>query len=336
MWKNELNRDPYEVLGVSPSASADEIQRAFRSLASKHHPDRNPDSKEEATAKFKEISAAFEIVGDEDKRRQYDFYRGGGFPTFSFRSRNSVDEIFDNMFSQFFGDQRSSGSRLRVKVSLAEARTGCSKTVEIEKSDFCESCKGTGSSSWTQCGKCAGRGFFVFSEGPMRARSSCVDCGGRGSVSSKKCESCHGKGHVVSGRREVVLNIPPGIDDGAQIRLRGEGAEGDTFVHVHVEKHKTIERRGHFLLGFLDVEYPTMVLGGKQKFELFGESLDVSVPPRTRPGFRLKLKGKGMPVPQNPSLKGDLILEVRLTIPEKPSAKYVKLLEEMMKVDRVD
>lgn len=332
-----MNKDPYKVLGVSPSASTEEIHKAFRMLAAKYHPDRNPDSQEEASIKFKEVSSAFEIIGDEERRRQYDFYREGSLPTFSFKSRNPVDDIFNNMFSQFFGDQRPSGSRLRVKIALEEAYFGCSKKVDVERHDFCESCKGTGSSAWESCSKCFGKGFFLFSDGSMRARSTCVSCGGRGSLPRDKCSSCSGKGFVVSGSKEVEVKIPPGIEDGSQIRMAGEAdGNGDLFLHVQVERHEGLERRGHSLLGAVEVDYATMVLGGKVHFDIFGNRLEVKIPPRTRPGSRLKLKGRGMPVPQNPLIRGDLLLEFRLKIPENLSEEHEKALRNLMKIESRD
>lgn len=329
-----MNKDPYKVLGVSPSSSKEEIHKAFRILAAKYHPDRNPDSQEEASIKFKEVSSAFEIIGDDERRRQYDFYREGGLPTFSFKSRNPVDDIFNNMFSQFFGDQRPSGSRLRVKISLEEAYFGCTKKVEAEKHDFCEPCKGTGSPEWESCSKCSGKGFFLFSDGSVRARSACVSCGGRGSVPKEKCPSCSGRGFVISGSKQFEVKIPPGIEDGAQMRMAD--GDGDIFLHVHVERHERLERRGHSLIGAVEADYATMVLGGKVDFDIFGSRIEVKVPPRTRPGSRLKLKGRGMPVPQNPSMRGDLLLEFRLMIPDKLSDEHEKALKNLMKIESRD
>lgn len=329
-----MNKDPYKVLGVSPSASREEILKAYRTLAARHHPDRNPDSPEEAASKFKEVSAAFELVGDEDRRRQYDMYRSGGFPSFSFRSRNSVDDIFDNMFSQFFGDQRPSGSRVRVKVTLEEAYRGCSKRVELEKQEFCESCKGTGSSSWEQCEKCGGKGFFVFSEGSMQARSSCMGCGGKGSVPKERCSFCSARGYVVAGSKEVEVQIPAGIENGSQMRIAGEGHDGkDLFLVVAVEKHPFLDRQGHFLVGRLEVPYSRMVLGGDMEYEVFGSKMVVKIPPKSRPGMRMKLKGRGMPLPQNPSLKGDLILDMHLKIPADVSEEHRGVLETLLKIE---
>jgi molecular chaperone DnaJ len=329
-----LNKDPYDVLGVDPSCSKEDILKAYRALASKYHPDRNPDSPKEAVAKFKEVSSAFEMIGDDDKRRQYDLYRSGGFPSFSFRSRNSVDEIFDNMFSQFFGDQGPSGSRIRVKVTLEEAYSGCSKKIPVERHEFCDPCKGTGSSSWDKCDKCGGKGFFVFSEGPMQTRSSCMGCGGRGSVSKDRCASCIGRGYLVAGVKELEIQIPRGAENGAQIRVVGEGHDGkDLYLVIVLEKHPRLERQGHFLLGRLEVPYSKMVLGGEVDFEALDSKISVRIPPKSKPGSRLKVKGKGMPLPQNPNLKGDLMLDLNLKIPKEITDEHRELLESLLKIE---
>lgn len=285
---------------------------------------------------FKEVSAAFEILGDDSKRRQYDFRRSGGFPSFTFRSRNPVDDIFDNMFSQFFGDQRPSGSRVRVKITLEESCFGCFKKVRIDNHAMCEDCKGTGSSSWEPCPRCEGRGFFALSEGSMRSRSACVNCGGRGSIPRENCRPCSGHGHIVTGFKEIDLRVPPGVEDGSQVRIVGDGESGEVFIQINVERHESLERRGNFLVGFVEVDYPTLVLGGKVVFNLFKETLEVKVPPRTRPGSQLKVKGKGMPVPQNPLLRGDLLLEVRLMMPEKIGSDHEKMLVKLMKIESHD
>lgn len=333
-----LGEDPYKVLGVMPTSSKEEVHKAFRTLAAKYHPDRNMDDPEGASIKFKEVTAAFEILGDDERRRRYDMYREGRWqPSFSFRSRNSVDDMFDNMFSKFFGNQHATGSRLRVKITLEEAYFGCSKELEVEDQKFCDPCKGTGSSSWVTCQRCSGRGFFTFSEGRVQTRSSCVDCGGRGSTSKERCASCEGKGYISGETKKVSIKIPQGIDNESQIRIAGEGHDGsDLFVSVFVEKHKSIHRQGHFLLGRLEVPYSKLVMGGDASFDLFGSSIPLKIPPRARPGSRFKLKGKGMPIPQNPSMKGDLVLELALKIPEVLTKEYEEAILNLMKIESKD
>lgn len=331
-----MERDPYQVLCVSPSSSKEDIHSAFRSLAAKYHPDRNPDDPESASAKFKEITAAFEILGDEGKRRQYDLYREGSFSTFSFRSRNSVDDIFDNMFSHFFGDQRPKGSRVRVKISFKDSYFGCVKEVEVEKHEFCDSCKGTGSLSWESCSRCSGKGFFSVSQGSFSARSSCVSCGGRGSVPKDRCSSCSGLGHRSCGSKKISVKIPAGIENGAQIRIPGDGANDDVFVYVVVEKHPGFERQGNFIMTRVRTSYPKLVLGGVEEIDLFGSKISLKIPPRTNPGYRLKVKGKGMPTPQNPDVRGDFLVELMLEIPKNLTKEHESLLSKLMKIECKD
>jgi molecular chaperone DnaJ len=334
-----MRRDPYLVLGVDRKASQDEIGKAFRSLASKYHPDRNPDNPQEASVKFKEVTAAYELVGDESKRKQYDFYASGQFSSFGFRTRNGVDEVFDNLFSQFFGNGRphASAARTRVRVSLAEAFSGCSKTVKSETHEKCEACSGTGSSEWRRCDGCGGSGFLFTSEGPMRIQTSCVHCSGRGSVSKSSCRSCNGRGHSVRSERGVEVSIPPGAEDGMQIRLAGEGPNGiDLFVAVVVDKHPSIERQQRNLIASVEVSYSTLVLGGDAAFSLFGSEMSVKIPPRSKAGSRLRIKGQGMPAVQNPKLRGDLFLEIRLRIPGDVGPEYEALLKKLEKLDSRD
>jgi len=328
--------DPYQILGLDKTATQEEITRAYRALAIKYHPDKNLENTAEASEKFKEVSAAFELIGDEGKRKQYDFYRNQPFPSFSFRSRNSVDDIFGNIFSQFFGNQKQSGpgSRLRLKISLKEAYFGCTKKTHVEKHSFCDPCKGTGATSWIPCEKCEGRGFVLANNGPLKIQAACSHCQGKGSIPSEKCKECEGKGYLVDSVKEIEIKTPPGIFDGAQIRLAGEAPDGnDLFIVVHVERDEQLIREDKFLLGHVDVSYPKLILGGDVEFDLFGSKILVKIPPRTTPGSRMRIKGQGMPLIQNPKVKGDLLLEVRLNIPKSLSKNHEKLLNDLLKID---
>lgn len=328
-----MRKDPYQVLGVSKDASQEEISRAYKSLATKFHPDKNLQNPSEAAEKFKEISAAFEILGNDQRRRDYDFY-SSGIPSFSFRSRNSVDNVFDNIFSHVFGDQRSPSSKVRVKVSLAEAYRGCDKTVLVEKHSSCGSCEGTGSSEWSRCSKCEGRGFVIASNGQIKMQMSCAFCQGRGSVSVKKCVNCKGKGYLVNSVRNVEIKIPPGIDEGNQVRLAGEGSDGgDLFVVVSVDKDEKISRQDRFLMGRLEVPYSKLVLGGEENFDLFGSFLKVKIAPRMNAGTRIRIKGQGMPSIRDSSIRGDLILEVCLKMPGDLTKEHSKAIERLSKIE---
>lgn len=327
--------DPYKILGVERKSTQEQISKAYRTLATKYHPDRNPDNASEAAAKFKEVTAAFEMIGDEEKRRYFDFY-GNQVPSFSFRNRNTVDDVFDNIFGSVFGNQKRgpAGSKIRVKITLQEAFRGCEKTVSSEGHKFCDPCKGTGSSSWEPCQKCSGRGFVLTGNGHIKVQSSCAHCSGRGAISTKKCESCHGKGYEVDQVKQIVVKIPPGVDDGNQIRLAGEGADGsDLFVTVNVEKDLNFTRDDKFLIGKLEVPYHTLVKGGLANMDFFGSQVTIRIPPRTPAGSRMRIKGQGMPMLYNSEVRGDLIVDIRLRIPSSLTKEHEKLLDELAKLD---
>jgi molecular chaperone DnaJ len=329
--------DPYSVLGVAKTSSHDEIVKAYRSLATKYHPDKNPDSPREAAEKFKEISAAFELIGDEQKRQKFDFFGNSSPPSFSFRSRNSVDDVFDNIFSQFFGEQKSQlgGSKVRIKVALKDVYSGVTRKVKTEKRSLCDPCKGTGSSEWEPCGTCSSKGFVFVNNGPLRVQTSCSVCLGKGAVSKFKCETCQGNGYLIDLIKEVDVKIPAGIEDGTQIRLAGASADGnDLFVVVNVEKDELFAREDKFLVGHVDVSYPVLVMGGEVPYDVFGTKLSIKIPPRTKAGTRMRVKGQGMPLIHNPSTKGDLLVEIRLKMPSDVDKAHERLLVRLLKMDQ--
>lgn len=334
-----MHRDPYVVLGVDRKASQEEIAKAYKSLASKYHPDRNPSNPQQAASMFKEVTSAYEKIGDSSKRKQYDFYSSSQVPSFNFRSRNGVDDVFDNLFSQFFGSskQKNSSIKARLKISLEEAFNGCEKSVKVESKEPCSLCKGTGSVEWEKCGDCNGVGFVFFSEGPMRVQSSCSTCDGRGSKPKQACSSCNGRGSKVISQREIAVSIPAGVEDEMQIRVTSEDAEApDLFVVVSVDKHPSITRHHRDLIGCVDVSYATLVMGGDHHFDLFGSSINFKIPPRTKSGTRMRIKGQGMPLLQNPKVRGDLFIEVRIYIPSVLSLEHEKLLQRLSKIEKID
>lgn len=171
----------------------------------------------------------------------------------------------------------------------------------------------------------------------MRIQTSCVHCSGRGSVSQQGCKSCGGRGQVVKSEKEVEVRIPPGVEDGTQVRLSGDGPNGgDLFVVVSVDKHPSIERHQRNLLSSVEIPYTTLVFGGETSFVLFGTNITVRIPPRTRAGSRLRIKGQGMPAMQNPALRGDLFLEMSLKIPLDLDSEYESALKELAKLETRD
>lgn len=321
--------DPYEVLGIDKCASQEEILKAYRCLALKFHPDKNLDFPLEASEKFKEVCAAFDLIGEEKKRKKYDLFGDSPIPSFGFRNRNSVDDIFDNMFSEVFGNQKN--SKIRIKVTLEEAYFGCSKKVKSEKQNFCESCKGTGSLVWEPCSKCEGKGFI---KGASKIQSVCAICSGRGSVSLQKCTDCSGQGYLVEYAKEVDVMIPEGIEDGSQIRFAEESADGgDLFVVVYIEKHPNLKREGRNLFGHIEVPYSTFILGGTAQYELFGNKIDLKIPAKTDAGTRMRIKNQGMPFTLNPSVRGDLYLDLKLKIPKQLTKEYKEIIDKLSKIE---
>lgn len=323
--------DPYQILGVTRDASQEEILKAYRLLATKYHPDKNPENPTESAEKFKQVCAAFELIGDDQKRKKYDFFGRSHAPTFSFRSRNSVDDIFDNIFSHVFGDQKN--SKLRVKISLIEAYLGCSKVVKSEKHKSCESCRGTGSVSWEPCSKCDNKGFVFTNNGPLRIQTSCSNCNGKGSISVQKCKDCLSKGYIVDYIKDVVITIPQGVEEGTQIRMASAAADGsDLFVIVNIEKDLNITRDGKNLIGSTEVPYHILVLGGDIDYDLFGTKIAIKINPKTNAGSRIRIKNQGMPNPSNSKLKGDLFVDLKLKIPKTLTKQHEEIIQELSKI----
>lgn len=326
-------KDPYQVLGVHRTATHEEVVKAYRTLATKWHPDKNLDNVKEAVSRFKEISAAFETLGDKDKRKNYDFYGTNQFPSFSFRSRNTVDDVFDNIFSQVFGDQRSfSEHKSRIKITLKEAYFGCLKKIVVEKKGMCEVCKGTGSSRWDPCLKCDRKGFVFVSEGAFRVQTTCVHCQGKGSVPIEGCHSCLGKGYNVTESKEAEIRIPPGAVDGLQIRSSVN--EQDIFVVVNIEKDERFERHDKVLIGSTEIPYHKLVLGGESEFDIFGKKVVIKIPPRLKAGSRIRIKGEGMPAIQNSNVRGDLFIDVKLKMPDDLTKEHEKIIARLAKIYR--
>lgn len=329
-----IDIDPYATLGVSKSATQDEILKAYRALALKYHPDKNPENPKEASAKFKNVIKAFEIIGDPEKRKSYDFYGSSSFPTFNFRTRNSVDDVFSNIFSQFFGNQKQGSSKIRLKISLTEAYFGCTKKIAIDKNKSCDPCKGTGSILWESCTSCGGRGFVFTGQGPFRIQSPCSFCSARGSVSKQSCKDCNGKGYILDFVKELEIKIPPGIDEGGYIRLAEESDGNDLYVVVNIEKDRDFVRQDKALIGSMEVPYHKLVLGGDVVFDVFGTKLNIKINPKTNAGARIRIKGQGMPYLQNPSLKGDLFIDLKLKMPKDLSPEYINILDLLAKIEQ--
>ncbi len=341
-------RDYYEVLGVDKGASEDEIKKAYRKIAIKYHPDRNPGDKN-AEEKFKEAAEAYDVLHDPQKRQQYDRFGfdgplGGGFGGFGGASMN-MDDIF-SMFGDIFGGhgfggfgggtrhaQQHQGSNLRLKVrlTLEEINQGVTKKFKVRKDVVCSHCQGTGAEKGSvneQCPTCHGSGVITHTTqsifGMMQTQGVCPTCGGEGTVIKNKCHECGGEG-VVKGEEVVEIKIPAGVAEGMVVNVPGKGnagrrngVNGDIQVFIEEERHDTFIRDGNDLIYNLLLDFPTAALGGEIEIPTIeGNKLKVKIENGTQPGKTLRLRGKGLPVVQGyGSGKGDMVVNISVYIPK--------------------
>ena len=350
-------RDYYEILGVRQNASVEEIKKAYRELALKHHPDRvSTEHKKEAEEKFKEISEAYAALSDPKKRSVYDQYGHAGFD-----QRYSTEDIFRGAdFSSIFGDLGGGGSvfedllgglfgfgggasharsgrgsdlQCDVEVSLEEAAKGLTNTLTVPRREPCAECRGQGGER-IDCVMCAGSGQTRQAAGFMVIARTCSRCGGQGSVLTKACSHCRGSGRV-SVERKIQVKIPAGIEDGMRLRIGGEGeggarSRGDLYVLISVTPHPVFHREGPNLL----VEYPVPItqaaLGAEAELPTLNGRVSMKIPAGTQSGTVFRVRGKGLPDVQDGRV-GDLLVRVVVETPTKLSARQRQLLEEFAK-----
>lgn len=358
-------RDYYEVLGVSKSADATEIKKAYRKLALKYHPDKNPGDKE-AEEKFKEAAEVYDVLSNEEKRRRYDQFGHagvGGAGQGGFGGGMSMDDIFSQFgdifgsfggFSGFggFGGGRSArrvnrGTNLRVKVkmNLQEIATGIEKKIKVKKYVACQHCNGTGAKdgkSYSTCSTCKGSGQVTRVQntilGAMQTTSTCPTCEGEGKIINEKCTFCNGEGVLMS--EEVIsINIPAGVGEGMQLSLSGKGnaarrggVNGDLIVLIEEEEHPELVRDGNDLLYNVFIGYPEAVLGETVEIPTIEGKVKVKIEAGTQPGKILRLRGKGLP-DVNGYGKGDLLAKVNVWIPKNLSKDEKKLVEKMKEAE---
>jgi molecular chaperone DnaJ len=348
-------RDYYEVLGIGREATEQQIKSAYRKLALKHHPDRNPGDKKAEEA-FKEAAEAYAIISDPEKRSLYDRYghagvsgaAAGGFDPNAFAG---FEDIFGNLGDLFgFGDmfggrrrrggpQRGSDLRYDLEISFEESYTGTETPIQIPREETCETCTGTGAAPGTApevCAQCRGTGQQRFQQGFLTVARPCPTCRGTGRTISKPCQACRGAGRV--GReRKITAKIPAGIATGQRLRIYGEGEHGtaggpagDLYVVVHVQEHPFFQRDGDDLYCELPIPFPTLALGGEVTVPTLAGDEEVKVSAGTQAGTRFKLRGKGMP---NVSGRGhgDLYAIAKVAVPKKLTKEQKHLLEELAK-----
>jgi molecular chaperone DnaJ len=349
-------RDYYEVLGIARNASGEDVKRAYRKLAVKFHPDKNPDDAR-AEDKFKELGEAYDVLMDEEKRAAYDRYghaafsqgmggRGGGFhdPFDIFR------EVFGGgagggIFETFFGGggstdregrQRGSDLRYDMQITLEEAAFGVEKEIEVRKLDACDKCKGTGAEAGSRavtCPSCHGRGQVISSRGFFQVSQTCPRCRGVGEIIEKPCHVCDGEGRIEKTSR-IKLKVPAGIADGARLRssrngeagIRG-GAQGDLYVVIHVKEHSIFQRDEDNLYCELPIPFSTAALGGEIPVPTLDGKASLKVPAGTQSGQIFKLRGKGISN-VNGHGRGDLIARLLVEVPTSLNAEQRQKLEE--------
>jgi molecular chaperone DnaJ len=352
-------RDYYEVLGVDRNADADEIKKAYRKLALKFHPDRNPHDKS-AEEKFKELGEAYEALNDPQSRAAYDRFghaafdprargpgAGGGFhdPSDIFREVFGGGSIFDDLFGGSErqtpgGGQRGDDLRYDMEISFVEAARGCEREITLSKPAPCDACGGSGAergATTKTCPTCRGRGQVVTSRGIFSLATTCPQCGGRGRIIDKPCRPCGG-----SGRREraakITIKIPPGVDTGARLRSSGNGEAGvqggpagDLYIVLHVKPHEIFRRDGDDLLCEIPISFAQAALGADVEVPTLDGPAPVKVPPGTQSGAVFRLKGRGVRNVQGHG-SGDLLARVQVEVPTRLNSAQKAKLEEFARL----
>ncbi len=353
-------KDFYDILGVNRDAADDEIKKAYRKLAMKYHPDRNPDSKE-AEDKFKEAKEAYEILSDGQKRAAYDQYghagvdpnmgggAGGG------QGFGGFGDAFGDIFGEIFGNQGGRGGgrsgvyrgadlRYNLEVSLEEAARGTDTRIRIPTMDDCGSCGGTGAKAGTKpvtCTTCNGVGQVRMQQGFFSIQQTCPKCHGTGKMVKDPCNDCHGAGRV-KGSKTLQVKIPAGIDEGDRIRLAGEGERGqgggpagDLYVQIHIKPHAVFQREGDDLHCEMPIGFATAALGGEIEIPTLDGAAKIKIPAETQSGKVFRLRGKGIKGVRS-SYPGDLMCHVVVETPVNLTSRQRELLKEFDDINRSD
>jgi molecular chaperone DnaJ len=343
-----MKRDYYEVLGVSRGAGDEEIKKAYRKLALRYHPDKNPDDRHAAEERFKELVEAYQVLCDADRRSLYDrfghaaFENGGPGAGFDFNA--GFEDIIGDLFGDFFGggrgrSRRGQDLRYDLEISFEEAAFGCDRTIVIPRLGACETCGGSGAKPGTRpqtCHQCRGTGQLRFQQGFFSIAKTCGHCNGSGRVIATPCATCNGAG---ASRRQHRLNvrIPPGVETGSRLRLRGEGeagaggSSGDLFVVLRVREHAFFVRDGADVVCDVPVSFAQAALGTEIDVPTLEGMTKLKIPAGTQSGQVFRLKGKGVP-DLNGYGRGDELVRLLVETPRKLSAQQRKLLEEFARI----
>ncbi|MDY6878975.1 MAG: molecular chaperone DnaJ [Desulfatiglans sp.] len=349
-------RDYYEVLGVSRDAGSDEIKKAYRKLALQYHPDKNPGDKT-AEEMFKEAAEAYEVLRDNEKRQIYDRFGHEGLEGRGFRGFSGFEDIFSSfgdIFEGFFGFGSTRGGRRRprqgrslrydLELTLEEAFSGKEAEIVFEKQENCSTCDGSGmrpGSSAETCSTCQGRGQVIRSQGFFQISTTCPTCRGEGQMITDPCPECRGGGRILV-KRNVSVKIPPGVDTGSRLRLRGEGEPGehgappgDLFVVIQIRDHEFFVREEETLIGEIPISMTQAALGDRVVIPVLGEDpeCELEIPQGTQPGDVIKVPGKGMPSLGASYRHGDLYVKILVKVPKKLSQDQRELLEAFAKTE---
>ncbi|MFB0564577.1 MAG: molecular chaperone DnaJ [Candidatus Aminicenantaceae bacterium] len=364
-----IKRDYYEVLGILRGSSSEEIKKAYRKMALKYHPDRNPDNKE-AEERFKEAAEAYSVLIDSEKRSVYDRFgheglRGEGFTGFS-GFNSSIFEDFEDIlgnffnfsFEDFFGTRQRKGRRypqrgtdlsLELEITLEEAASGIEKEIKLSRAEFCPSCHGSGMRPGTHkstCPYCQGRGQVRYSQGFFTLSRTCTNCQGSGEIITSPCKECRGTGKARE-NKTLNINIPAGIDDGQRLRLVGEGEAGDTgaqrgdlYVHIRLKKHEFFKREENNLFSQITVSFTQAALGATVEIPTLENSEILNISPGTQSGDVFRIKAKGIKSVHGHK-KGDLFVKVFVEIPKDLTKEQKELLRQIARsrgdnIDSVD
>ncbi len=359
-----MKKDYYEILGVQKSASLEEIKKSYRSLALSHHPDRVPqEKKKEAEEKFKEISEAYGVLSDAQKRAMYDQHGHAGIDQryttediFKGADFSSIFEglsdfglgggLFDSIFGDLAGTSRRGGKRQRrgrdieyeADLTLEEAFTGVKKTIKVPRYEYCTDCEGTGAKPGSKpktCPSCKGQGQVVMSNGFFRMAQTCGECRGEGKIITEHCPKCQGQGSVKV-IRNIEVKFPPGVDNSSQLRVRGEGdvgvgGRGDLYISIGIKTHATFQREGNDVYMQLSLSFVKAALGAEVSVQTLNGGVSMKIPAGTQSGKTFRLKGKGMPDLRSGS-PGDQYVQVMLQVPTQLNNEQKRLLEEYARV----
>jgi molecular chaperone DnaJ len=345
-------RDYYEILEINREATEEEIKSAYLKLAKRYHPDLNPGD-EDAVVKFKEVTEAYEVLRDGEKRARYDRYGHAGLEGLGMGDFRGMDpfEMFARMAGEMFGfgdlfgrPGRAAGRDLAVEVEidLLEAATGVTRTIEVPRSELCGDCGGKGmkrGSRPASCPRCHGRGVIIQRAGIIQMQTTCRACGGRGQVITEACPKCEGAGRVRV-RRKIDLNIPAGVDNGLRMRLSGEGdagepgaPRGDLYCHIRITPHPFFTRAGSNLVVDVPISFSQAALGGGIEVPTLQGKETTAVPRGTQFGDQLRLRGKGMPDLRS-GARGDLIVRLIIETPKKLTKRQEELFRELAEIEQ--